>query len=140
MLINKGENAMFLASLNEEQKKTFLAIGMKIIGADRRLDKKERQMIEAMRYEMGLFREIILPHGTIEELAKVFDTHRSQSIVLMESIGLAYADADFSKEEQKILRSLALIFGFPEEDATEIENWVLDYRNLLEKAEKIISE
>ncbi len=45
---------MFLNKLNDNQKKTFLAIALKIVGADRRLDPRERQMIEGMRYEMGL--------------------------------------------------------------------------------------
>lgn len=130
---------MFLAGLNDEQKKAFLAIAMKVIGADGRLDPRERQMIEAMRYEMGLFQETDLPHGSIEELARPFDTRRSQAIVLMEGIALAYADMDFSGEEQKILRALALIFGISEKDATEMENWVLEFNRLQKKAEEIFS-
>jgi uncharacterized tellurite resistance protein B-like protein len=130
---------MFLTMLNQEQKKAFLAIAMKIIGADGRMDPKERQMIEAMRFEMGLFQETDLPHGSIEELAHPFDSRRSQAIVLMEGTALAYADQDFSGEEQKILRALALIFGISEKDATEMENWVLEYNKLQKKAEEIFS-
>jgi uncharacterized tellurite resistance protein B-like protein len=131
---------MFLASLNEEQKKAFLTIAMKAIGVDGKLDQREKQMILAMRYEMGLFEEIVLPKGDLEVLAKPFDTRRSQSILLMESIALAYADNDFSEKEKKVLRALALIFNISEEDATEMENWVLEYNKLLEKAEKILSK
>jgi uncharacterized tellurite resistance protein B-like protein len=131
---------MFLAGLNDAQKKAFLAIALKIIGADGRLDPKERQMIEAMRYETGIFQETDLPHGSIEELARPFDNRRSQAIVLMEGIALAYADQEFAGEEQKILRALALIFGISEEDATEMENWVLDFNKLQERAEKIFSK
>jgi uncharacterized tellurite resistance protein B-like protein len=130
---------MFLTMLNQEQKKAFLAIAMKIIGADGRLHPKERQMIEAMRFEMGLFQETDLPHGSIEELTQPFDTHRSQAILIMEGIALAYADSDFSGEEQKILRAMALIFGISEKNATEMENWVLEYNKLQEKAEEIFS-
>ena len=41
---------MFLRNLNEEQQKAFLAIAMKIVGADGRLAPEERQLIEAMRF------------------------------------------------------------------------------------------
>lgn len=130
---------MFLASLNDEQKKAFLAIGMKIIGADSHLDVREREMIQGMRYEMGLFHPLELPHSSIEDLAKTFDSKRSQSIVLLESIGLAYSDGDYTEKEKKILRALALSFNISEEEATEMENWVLDYKKLIKKAEAILS-
>ena len=131
---------MFLRNLNEEQQKAFLAIAMKIVGADGRLAPEERQLIEAMRFEMGLLQEAALPTGSVEELAQPFDTRQAQSTVLMEGIALAFSDNDFSGEEQKILRALALIWGISEEDATEMENWVLDYRKLQEKAKEILAK
>ena len=120
---------MFLNSLTDEQKKSFLAIARKIIGADGILDTRERQMIEAMRYEMGLWDETDLPKGYIEDLAKPFDTRQSRVILILESIALTYADDEFSGEEKKILRELALLFEFSEEEATAMENWVLRYKN-----------
>ncbi len=127
---------MFLSRLNQEQKKAFLAIAMKIVGADGQLDPKERQMIEGMRYEMGLFTETDIATGyvLVEELAKPFDTRESRIILMLESIALAYADEEMHGEEQKILRELALIFEFSEEEATTMENWVLRYKELLKEA------
>lgn len=133
---------MFLNNLTPEQKKAFLAIAMKIIGADGVLDPRERQMIEAMRYEMGMFTETDLPgkYVAIDELAKPFDTHKSQTIVMLESIALAYADEEFAGEEAKILRELALIFGFSEEEANAMENWVERYRGLIKEAGEMFSK
>ncbi|MCP5053554.1 MAG: TerB family tellurite resistance protein [bacterium] len=131
---------MFLRNFNEQQQKAFLAIAMKIAGADGRLDPEERKMIEGMRLEMGLLSETTLPSGSIEELAQPFDTRRVQATVLLESIALAYSDNEFSGEEQKILRALALIWGISEQDATEMENWVLDYNRILAKAGEILSK
>jgi len=135
---NEGETVMFLARLNDEQKKAFLAIAMKIVGADYRLDPEESKMIEQMRYEMGLFQETDIPRGSIEELAKPFDTHKSQAIVLMEGIALCYSDKEFSGEEQKIMRALAIIFGISEKEATGIEDWVLDFKKLMKRTEEIL--
>ncbi|MGD2091032.1 MAG: hypothetical protein PVH61_32960 [Candidatus Aminicenantes bacterium] len=131
---------MFLNRLTIEQKKAFLAIAMKIVGADRRLDPKERQTIEAMRVEMGLFTETDIPMGSIEELAKPFDTRQSQVILMLEGIALALVDEEFHGEEQKILRALALIFGFSEKEATAMENWVLNYKKLQKVAETMMAK
>ena len=131
---------MFLNSLTEEQKKSFLAIAKKIIGADGILDTRERQMIETMRYEMGLWDETDLPTGYIEDLAKPFDTRQSRVILMLESIALTYADEESSSEEKKILRELALLFEFPEEEATAMENWVLRYKNLVKEATAMFSK
>lgn len=131
---------MFLNRLTAEQKKAFLAIAMKIVGADRHLDPKERQTIEGMRYEMGLWAETDIPMGSIEELAKPFDTRQSQVILLLEGIALAHVDEEFHGEEQKILRALALIFGFSEKEATDIENWVLRFNELQKQAEAMMAK
>ncbi|MCK5058918.1 MAG: hypothetical protein KAT34_19890 [Candidatus Aminicenantes bacterium] len=125
---------MFLNNLTEEQKKAFLSIAMKIIGADGILETRERKMIETMRYEMGLYNETDLPKGDIEDIAKAFDTRKSRVIVMLEGIALAYADEDLGEEEQKILRALALVFEFSEEEATAVENWVKRYKDLHQEA------
>jgi len=131
---------MFLNMLTEAQKKAFLAIGMKIIGADGLLDPRERQMIEGMRYEMGMWDETDLPKGSIEELAEPFDTRQSRVILMLESIALAYVDEEFAGEEEKILRALALVFEFSEEEATAMENWVLRYKDLIQEATVMFSK
>jgi hypothetical protein len=89
---------MFLNRLTVEQKKAFLAIAMKIVSADRRLEPKERQAIEAIRFEMGLWTETDIPRGSIEELAKPFDTRQSQVILMLEGIALALTDEEFHGE------------------------------------------
>lgn len=133
---------MFLNRLNLDQRKAFLAIAMKIIGADSVLDTRERQMIEGMRYEMALYTETDLPKGyvSVEEMARPFDSRESQVILMLECVALAYADETFGDEEQKILRELALLFKFSEEDATAMENWVLRYKSLLKEALAMFSK
>jgi hypothetical protein len=89
---------------------------------------------------MGLWAETDIPMGSIEELAKPFDTRQSQVILLLEGIALAYVDEEFHGEEQKILRALALIFGFSEKEATDMENWVLRFNELQKQAEAMMAK
>ncbi len=131
---------MFLSNLSLDQKKAFLAIALKIVGADGRLDPRERRMIEGMRYEMGLWNETDLPKGYIEELVKPFDTRRSRVALMLECLALAYADEELSGEEEKILRELAILFEFTEEDANAMEKWVQDYKKLMLEAEGLFEK
>jgi hypothetical protein len=131
---------MFLNRLTDKQKKAFLAIAMKIVGADRRLDLRERRALEAMRYEMGLWNETDIPMGSIEELAQSFDSRQSRVIMMIEGIGLALADEELQGEEEKILRALALVFKFSEAEATAMENWVTRFKKLQKEAETMMSQ
>ena len=125
---------MFLNHLNPEQKKAFLAIAMKIIGADGILEPRERQMVEAMRYEMGLYTDTDLPKGELEDIMKVFDTRKSRIVTMIEAIGLCLADENLGNEERKLIRALALMFEISEDEATKMENWVMRYRALVQEA------
>lgn len=125
---------MFLNNLTLEQKKAFLAIAMKIIGADGVLEPRERTAIENMRFEMGLWNDTDLPSGYIEDIAKYFDTRKSRVVVMLEAVALAYADESMAGSERKILRELALIFEFSEDEATRMEQWVLQHKEMINQA------
>jgi len=131
---------MFLNRLTIEQKKAFLALALKIIAADGQLDNRERQAIEAMRYEMGLWTDTDLPVGSVETIANAFNSQESRAVALIESIAIAYSDQEMAEEEKQIIRELAIIFDFSEERATELESWVLRYIDLQKEAEKLISQ
>ncbi len=130
---------MFLNLLNEDEKKHYLAIAMRIVNADGKFSFEERQMIDSIRLEMGLVNETELPAGSIEALAEPFKSERSKKIVLLEGTLLAYVDGKFSGSEEKILRALALIFEIPEEKALIIEDWVKKFIDLQKEVKNIIN-
>lgn len=130
---------MFLHQLQEEQKKSFLALAIKTIAADGVKDPREENAILAMRREMGLWAETRLPQGSVEELAAVFDDQKSQRILMMELLGLVYADEKYQRQEQRILRGLAKLFGLEEEEAGRMENWVLRQMELNREAAGLLT-
>jgi len=129
---------MYLSKLSYEQKLAFLSIAVKIIDADGILDRREQNAINSMRVEMGLIEESKLPTGPLEETLSVFNSKTSKVFAFIEWLYLAYADEDFSGEEQKILRAIALIFGFNETMATNLEKWVIDYKHHIEKVSSFL--
>lgn len=124
---------MYLSKLSYEQKLAFLSIAIKIIDADGVLDKREQDAINSMRIEMGLLEEAKLPAGPFEDTLSVFNSESSKVYAFIEWLYLAYSDENFSGEEQKILRSVALIFGFDENKSSDLEKWILEYKNHINK-------
>ncbi len=129
---------MFLRDLNQEEKKAFLSLAFKIIKCDGCLAQEEKERIEEIRVETGLFTETELMDKSIEELVNIFSSKESKKSALIEAVRLAYIDGEYDNQEQKILRAMALGFGFNEKEAMEIENWVLDLNKLIEKGKEII--
>jgi len=126
---------MYLQKLSYEQKLAFLSIALKIINADEILNRREQNAIDLMRLEMGLIEEAKLPTGSMENIVSKFDSNKSKVYAFIEWLALAYADDNFSGEEKKILRAIAILFDFSEEKAKKIENWVISYKELIKKVD-----
>jgi len=130
---------MYLSKLSYEQKQAFLAVAFKIINADGVLDKREQNAINSMRIEMGLIEETKLPTSPLETTLSVFNSEQSKVYAFIEWLALAYVDENFSGEEKKILRAVALIFDFDEKKAVSIEDWVISYNKLISKVESFFN-
>ena len=115
---------MFLASLTDEQKKTFFCLAHDVVVSDGDLSVGERVMMDEMRREMALspdFEPNYLPLSGVEQK---FDSKRSRSIVLISLIRLAYADGAFEIEEQFLIRELCSLFEISDKNFNLIDNWV----------------
>ena len=115
---------MFLESLTKQQKETFFYLAHDIVVSDGELSVGEKVMMEDMRREMNLptsFKAKYLPLDGVEE---IFNTRRSQAIVLISLIRLGYADGAFEIEEQCLLSDLCKLFNTSDTDFQRIENWV----------------
>ncbi len=130
---------MFLNQLQDEQKKAFLSLALKLIQADGVTDPREEMIFLAMRQEMGLWQETQLPQGSVEKLSAPFADKKSQRIVILELLGLVYADERFQEQEQRLLRGLANLFEISEEDATKIESWALRQIQLTREAHELLA-
>jgi uncharacterized tellurite resistance protein B-like protein len=125
---------MFLNLLTEEQKKTFMALATRVMMADDQTDPREERLFSAMRQEMGLWQEFRLPQGSLEDLAASFPDKKSRGVVMLELLGLVYADDRFATQEQKLLRGLANLFEISQETADNMEAWVLQHKELMNRA------
>lgn len=115
---------MFLASLTQKQKETFICLAHNVVVSDGELSVGERVMMDEMRREMSLDDEFEAHYVPLDGIDQVFDTRRARAIALMSLIRLGYADGAFEIEEQCFLADLARAFEFSDADFGLLQNWV----------------
>lgn len=114
---------MFLNLLTDRQKQSFLALATKVVMADGGVDVKEHVTLNVRVAEMG--GDIKAPPDEIfgDPNFDVFDTPKSQTIVLLELMVIAYADGEYHADERPIIGQLSEHFGFSESDMERYEDW-----------------
>ena len=115
---------MFLATLNQQQKETFLCLAHNVVVSDGELCTGERAMLADMRIEMAIDNDYEAHYLPVQGLAQLFDQHRSRVIVLMSLIQLGHADNAYEIEERCVITELATEFSIPASELQRIENWV----------------
>jgi uncharacterized tellurite resistance protein B-like protein len=114
----------YLASLNQQQKETFLCLAHNVVVSDGDLSTGERIMMDEMRSDMAIDANFEPQYLPTKGTAQIFDQRRSQVIVLMSLIQLGYADGAYEIEEQCVITELATEFAVSPTDQQRIENWV----------------
>jgi hypothetical protein len=115
---------MFLATLNQQQKETFLCLAHNVVVSDGELCTGERAMLADMRIEMAIDDDYEAHYLPVQGLAQLFDQRRSRVIVLMSLIQLGHADNAYEIEERCVITELATEFSILASELQRIENWV----------------
>jgi hypothetical protein len=115
---------MFLATLNQQQKETFLCLAHNVVVSDGELCTGERAMLADMRIEMAIDNDYEAHYLPVQGLAQLFDQRRSRVIVLMSLIQLGHADNAYEIEERCVITELATEFSILASELQRIENWV----------------
>ncbi|MFT7246032.1 MAG: hypothetical protein ACI82A_003403 [Candidatus Azotimanducaceae bacterium] len=115
---------MFLSSLTQIQKETFLCLAHNVVVSDGDLTVGEELMMEDMRREMNIDRSYVPHYVELEGIEKIFTTRRARSTTMIALIRLGYADGAFEVEEESFLRVLCKPFEISDADFSLIDNWV----------------
>jgi uncharacterized tellurite resistance protein B-like protein len=116
---------MFLSILNDEHKLPFLALADAVIRTDETLAQEETDLLHLMKIEMGLEHEIQVPAMDIEEAAKMFVDRQFRVAVMLELVGLGYAEGTLNAGEAAVLERISNALEFSPADYVVMENWVL---------------
>jgi len=93
---------MFLNRLNEKEKKAFLQLAKYVAKIDDNVSKKEEEIIDYFCIKMQLNKNIVKENDDLYNILSNFETKTSKHIVLLELLGLIYADDFLHFKEQEL--------------------------------------
>lgn len=131
---------MFLVEFTPPQKKQFVMLAHRLIYSDKKLHKKEKEIMSLIYEEINLKSSNnvsmeILPKVLKPE--KYFKTQNDRIYLLIELVALAYADNLYSKEEKLFISDLGIMLGIKPKSLNKIEIWVNKYNQLIKEIKKI---
>ena len=126
---------MFVHYLDERQQAALLHYAREVMVADSAIDPEESLQMEVLRGEVrpGVQSEAV----PMEQLRDLFSDRPSKVILLIELLGMGYADEAFVAQESKMINEIAGILM--DTDVLQIiESWVRRQLSLLKEAQELM--
>ena len=124
---------MFLDRLNDKEKEMFLDLTVYTAQANGIIEDTEKNLILQYCKEMGVaFYDISKLH-TLEEVVAVFSksSKEKKRIVLLEILGLCYADGDFDTVEQAFAKKFSQDIGLKDDLFDTLSRDIKEYSIIL---------
>ena len=124
---------MFLDRLNDKEKEMFLDLTVYTAQANGVIEDTEKNMILQYCKEMGVaFYDISKLHS-LEEVIAVFSksSKEKKRIVLLEILGLCYADGDFDTVEQAFAKKFSQDIGLKDDLFDTLSRDIKEYSIIL---------
>jgi len=114
---------MFISYLNNEQQGQLLSLAEMIMNADGNIAEEEISIINTMKAQCS---PDVLTAGkvSISDLATRFSTQPAKVSLLLELIGVAYADDDYHETEKKLIQEIASSLNISFPLLADMESWV----------------
>ena len=114
---------MFVQYLSERQQGVLLHYAHEIMRADSLVDARELTLLDVLRAQArpGVEEEDV----PIEKLPELFDDRLSRIVLLLELVGMGYADEKFSPRESELISKLSEAFAIDEDGVMDdVISWV----------------
>lgn len=131
---------MFLSDLSDEQKRAFISLARNFCQSDGVLAGAEDRFLEMFCAEMGLEPGTPGFEGETQELLRYFDTRKAKVSVLLELIGLGYADGNLDHAENEMVTRVASEFGISQGELSVLYDWVARQMELVQEAYELMDE
>lgn len=129
---------MFLDRMNENEKRSFLALANAFIRCDDELLTEETKLVQCLEKEAGLSKSDLPASTDIATLSGAFANRPAKICALLELIGLGHADSDYSVDESQFIGQLAAKWDIGETEVELLENWVLRLLSLMSEVQTMI--
>lgn len=112
---------MFIDKMNPEQQSALLGFAEQIINSDGHVDVCEETMLGIIRSQMAP--SVQKKDIPIEDIANVFPSRADAVYLLLELIGVAYADGDFHPTERELCSQIGKQLNLCEDDLLALDTW-----------------
>ena len=123
---------MFLNKLSVPEKEVFISLAMKAAEANGIVVEEEYSMIEEYCKEMGI---AFFDARNIKEIDEIISFYKNSDltvkrIILLETIGLMYADGEYDEAEKGFVNTIANGIGLTTEDIEKYDGFISKYIDL----------
>ena len=129
---------MWLKSLTETQRDALLGLAHNVVVSDGLLDPNEEDMLVDFKREMALKPDVDSDYLELDGIGAIFDTRRAQTIAILNLLRLSYVDGAFEIEEECLLKEVARVFGFDDEEFMHMDGWVRQLVALEQEARRLM--
>lgn len=131
---------MFLNQLNQREKEAFISLSIHAGKANGVLEENEIVMVREYCQEMEL------PMYDDKDIAPLSDVYgvfkssdeRIKKIVLLEVLGLIYADGNYDEDEKSFVTNFAEAISLSEQTVEDLTIATKDYLNVLKRISELI--
>lgn len=132
---------MFLGKLNCEEQEAFLSLSVHAAKANGVVAEEEKDMIEEYCHEMGIS---FFDAENVQPLEKVLEIYggsdmQNRKIVLLETLGLVYADGTYDEAEQDFVRELAQKLCIDPETVEKQTELIMRYLKLIKEMAEAVA-
>jgi uncharacterized tellurite resistance protein B-like protein len=127
---------MFISNLSSKQQSVFLGLAKHLIESDGNIAAKEQALMATIQGQMAT--KVTPADFDFETLNKIFECKRSKASMILELLGLAYADEDYHASEKKFMRQVSQACGVSEHELRDMESWVARQLALVREAEQFM--
>ncbi|MGC8122010.1 TerB family tellurite resistance protein [Marinobacter sp. VGCF2001] len=130
---------MFINNLTRSQQAIFLGLAEDLIAVDGKIDERETNILRTLTTLCDGDASAV-KNGSDAELVEEFSDRKSRVSLLLELIGIAYADEAYDEREKGFINRLATALGVPGVLVEDLESWVHRQMILNQEAQIFMEE
>ena len=130
---------MFLNKLDENEKRAFLALALKIQNIDGKITSGEIRIIKEFCQEMNIPADLKIKYSLVD-IVNVFSKSSVfvKKAVIFEALGLAYTDGKLDDKENEIISTIAKSIGLTDDVVDKLDEYILKYIVFVEELSEVM--
>jgi len=130
---------VYLHLLNDEQKRAFLTLSLRVSMSDGEDDMDEIDALEDVKMRMHVDYTPEMSEVLGELPLAPFKTPKVRAIVMMELLGVIYADGYLHEAEAALIGEIAAAFEIDQPQLNEMAEWAMDSLDLKRGGEQFLN-